>query len=293
MKRYTIQPGDSLSAIAHAHGFGSNWKPIFLYNTQVRKNIAGNDPNTIRTGVEIVIPRTAAEYDASITKLQELLTATKRDTEKHLKELGASKKEVDTFMGNLDFAAEIAMIGKSGVKVAIKYSAKKMGARYTKYKIAKETFNAAQKTAIHFSGLQDDSAEKFAVAQLGDRTVDQSIMLAVKGKLNKAKAAKGAGKAVAVKSAQMFARAAAPTDESEAAANFVGLVADAVVAGLDAVKPSAVARLWIRLVDGQDPHDVHRKAVEYCETMGKKSAERLTTAITKLRNEKKLLYVNS
>jgi hypothetical protein len=73
---HPIQAGQTLDRIAHiyaAAGF-KNSTPIWLYNTKIEKTI-GADPNHIRKGVTIFIPRSESGYDLLISRLKAAQTA--------------------------------------------------------------------------------------------------------------------------------------------------------------------------------------------------------------------------
>jgi LysM repeat protein len=54
--RYTVAPGDTLSAIAAALGWPGGWQALYAAN----RRVIGPDPNVIRPGVVLTAPRTAA-----------------------------------------------------------------------------------------------------------------------------------------------------------------------------------------------------------------------------------------
>jgi LysM repeat protein len=59
--RYTVAPGDTLSAIAAALGGPGGWQALYAANRQV----IGADPNVIRPGLVLAAPRPAAPAGAS------------------------------------------------------------------------------------------------------------------------------------------------------------------------------------------------------------------------------------
>src|SRR5947209_8910451 len=66
---YTVQPGDTLSGIAQqAYGDGNQWQTIYNANTQV----IGNDPNLIRPGEVLYIPR-SEEHTSELQSRQYLV----------------------------------------------------------------------------------------------------------------------------------------------------------------------------------------------------------------------------
>lgn len=61
---HIIQPGESLSIIAKKYGFGGNWKKIYDYNPDFKKDFP--NPNTIRPYVVLKIPdKTAKKAEAA------------------------------------------------------------------------------------------------------------------------------------------------------------------------------------------------------------------------------------
>jgi LysM repeat protein len=59
--RYTVAPGDTLSAIAVALGVPGGWQALYAANRQV----IGPDPNVIRAGIVLAAPRPAAPAGAN------------------------------------------------------------------------------------------------------------------------------------------------------------------------------------------------------------------------------------
>jgi hypothetical protein len=94
IRAHKIRSGDTLSAIAEQHGFGSKWQPILNYNVH-KKILTSRDERKIPAGVSIVIPRTPKEYDGAIKSLQVLLVEVDKDMAKSLRELDGYKAEAD------------------------------------------------------------------------------------------------------------------------------------------------------------------------------------------------------
>jgi LysM repeat protein len=61
LTRYTVAPGDTLSAIAVAVGVPGGWQALYAANRQV----IGSDPNVIRAGIVLAEPRQAAPAGAN------------------------------------------------------------------------------------------------------------------------------------------------------------------------------------------------------------------------------------
>ena len=60
MARYTVAPGDTLSAIAAALGIPGGWQALYAAN----RSAVGPDPNAIRPGIILATPRQAAQGQA-------------------------------------------------------------------------------------------------------------------------------------------------------------------------------------------------------------------------------------
>jgi nucleoid-associated protein YgaU len=65
---HTVQHGQTLTKIAAIYLF-PRWEPIWIYNTKVER-VLGDNPDVIRTGVTIFIPRSRDGYDALIKTRQ-------------------------------------------------------------------------------------------------------------------------------------------------------------------------------------------------------------------------------
>lgn len=80
---HKVRPGETLSGIAEKYlsqmaqrsgkreSWRPDWKPIWVYNTEVNR-VLGGDPDLVRAGTEILIPRARWGYDAMIRKLRGL-----------------------------------------------------------------------------------------------------------------------------------------------------------------------------------------------------------------------------
>ena len=102
--------------------------------------------------------------------------------------------------------------------------------------------------------------------------------------------AKGASQALAKKGAVLLARSAAPVEEANAAADLVGLVADFLIGGLKAIKPTSVAKIYLRATTGERPDDAYDWAKKQIQAGRTKSMERLRLTAVKLSEERGLLY---
>jgi len=67
---HRVRIGESLGKISGDYKFQS-WRPIYIYNTAVHP-ILGSNPNQVRAGDEIWIPRSKTGYDKLVRKLRAL-----------------------------------------------------------------------------------------------------------------------------------------------------------------------------------------------------------------------------
>ena len=288
MKKYTIESGDSLSGIAKKFGF-PRYEPIWIYNTRVNPALTSGDPNRIAAGVTITIPKTKQQYDEAISRLEELRMQLEEDFREMASELDTAKKDVDRFGERIDLTADLLMVGKAAVQAGIKIGSK----RYRNYIIRKKGLMAAQKVLA--AAIPDpNSNEGIIIDQANGAVVESSIMLQAKKGLQTARVkkvfAKGASQALAKKGAVLLARSAAPVEEANAAADLVGLVADFLIGGLEAIKPTSVAKIYVRATTGEHPDDTYDWAKKQIQAGRTKSLERLGLTAVKLREERGLLY---
>lgn len=289
MKSYSIQSGDSLSKIAQKFGF-KGYEPIWIYNTQVKNNLTSGDPNKIDVGVKVVIPKTQSEYGEAIKRLQELIVSVQQDFGEIAGDLDNAKRETDQYGDNLDLAADVLMIAKSGTKQVLKLGSKKMKTLVVKKKILEATTKIATDKA--FAG--ESSNEKLVVEQAAGAVVDNSIMMMAKNQFNAAKAkdefATGMAKGLAKKGAVMVTKSVVPVEEANGAVEVVSMVADFLIGGLDAIKPTNVAKTWIWATTGEHPDTAYDKAQKHIRQQQQASLSILSETISKLEAERKLLY---
>ena len=292
---HRIRPGDSLSAIAGQYGFGTDWKPIWNYNTQVKKVLHSGNKNDIPAGTTIVIPRTAREYAAAINGLQDLLGEIDKDTAKSLKELDGYKAEADRTAAAVDITADVLFAAKGAAKASIKY-----GPRYAQYIIRKEALTAVMSAADKLSGL-GESNEGLVVKNAGKATIEQSVMLQAKRAFDAQKGqrsfATGMAQSMGKKAAVTSAKAIAPVEMANGVGEAVDILCDVAlavgkgaIAAVEAVAPSKVAKAFIWATAGEHPDDTNARMKKHVADTGRKSAERLRTTIAKLQSEQKVVH---
>jgi hypothetical protein len=112
---HPIQAGQTLDLMANIYRF-KHWKPIWLYNTKIVKTI-GDDPNLIRKGITILIPRSENGYNILIRKLEASKEALESSVEQEaIRQEGiAFEREASAVKWNL--AGDVLTLGASlGVK---------------------------------------------------------------------------------------------------------------------------------------------------------------------------------
>lgn len=294
MRVHTIRSGDSLSAIAEQYGFEGGWDPIWKYNCK-KQILTSGDSSRIPVGVDIIIPRTAKEYDTAIGGLKTLLTDVDKDTAQSLKELAGYKAEADKVGAAVDIAADVAFAAKGAVKASLKY-----GPRYARYIMRKEAFQAVLSAADKLSGL-GDSNEGIVLKNAGQAVVDQSVMLQAKRSFDAQKAkgsfATGAAKSLGKKAAVTSAKAIAPVEMANGVGELIDVLCDvALVVGKGAVKmveavaPSKLAKGFVWITTGEHPDDTNTRMKKFIQEAGQRSAKRLRGTIASLETEKVEVY---
>ena len=118
---HVVKKGESLSKIANHYGL-PNWQAIWFYNTKVRQVYMGENPDIIRPGERLFIPRSPESYDKLIKKLQLLKVhvASGGDQESYSLEANRNLYKAETvkfdFLG--DALTTVATFGLKAAEVA-------------------------------------------------------------------------------------------------------------------------------------------------------------------------------
>jgi hypothetical protein len=106
---HPVQRGETLEKIAAAYRF-KHWKPIWIYNSEIQKTV-GPDPNVIRHGVTIFIPRSPEGYDRVIRMLKasEEAMLSSLDELHFAQEKLAFERKASAVVWN--FAGDVAQLG--------------------------------------------------------------------------------------------------------------------------------------------------------------------------------------
>jgi murein DD-endopeptidase MepM/ murein hydrolase activator NlpD len=290
MQAYRVVRGDSLSALAARFGV-----PL---DALIRVNRKQANPNLIREGELLRIPRTRAKYDDLIASLEGLLAEAEQDYRLRVKELTGIESEGDTFGGRVDLAADLATCYVGMGKAALTYSGVVRNAA-----LRKGTFNAAQKVLVHAvseNGAGD--AGKVALKATGAALADQYLKAYEQiappdanqfaGKLGKE-----AGKGTLKATAKHLIKDHIAVDKQAATEMVVNFAIQAVFTGLKktsdiagAVSPSNLAHVYLRVTQGEDLRMTLAQSRQAVTSSHKRIADQLTERIAALRAERLEAY---
>lgn len=118
---HVVAPGESLSKIAQQYRL-PDWHAIWLYNTKVRKVYLNDNPDVIRIGDRLFIPRRPEGYDRLIkvnSQLkEEIQTTGNEQIETVNKYKGENKKEADKRDFQASLATALGLFAVKGAQVA-------------------------------------------------------------------------------------------------------------------------------------------------------------------------------
>ncbi|MEM7436886.1 MAG: LysM domain-containing protein [Myxococcota bacterium] len=110
--RYVVRSGDSLDSIARKHGL-PDWRGLYEAPENAPLRVRRKNPNQIRPGDVVRIPRTAPAYkdrEVVIQKLKKLQADLKKSMQVELKLLDKHKRDVQRVEENVDLAATLATL---------------------------------------------------------------------------------------------------------------------------------------------------------------------------------------
>jgi len=270
---HLVQPGETLVEIAQVYRFAS-FDPIWVYNTQIEKTL-GPNPDEIRAGTLIIIPRSAAGYRKMIVKL----TTVKLKTQANLLSLGADLDKANvsaTSMGEgVDLLAEIA---KAGIEF---------------HGLAKDAAKAME-TALATTGRGRVAARYLAdqaTKKIADWTKKQIAGAVTKGGLEALDEHFARGDGVLAKrgrDAQASMKLARAIESfSTQGGKFAFDVIDVL---LDYLEPSALAAGYARMTLGAWPKDAYNLAAKTIADALDGPCRQLDERIQHFEDERVLLY---
>jgi LysM repeat protein len=252
MQSYRVVRGDSLAMLALRFSV-----PL---DALIRVNKKQANPNLIREGETLKIPRARAKYDEMLAALEELLHEAERDYRQRIGELAGIEGEGTTYGGRVDLAADVATCFLGMGKAVLKY-----GGVVRNAAVRKETFNAAMKLLVHAAGENGaGEAGKVALKTLGAVTTDQYLRMyeqvaPVHADQGVAKAAKEAGKGTVKATAKHLIKNHIAIDKQTATELIVNVAIQGVFTGFKkatdvagAISPSTLADFALRVTQGED-----------------------------------------
>lgn len=264
---HKIRGGESLSLIADRYGF-REWEPIWVYNTEVHR-ILGPDPDLIRAGTEIFIPRSRAGYDRLLRKLQSLKAQVWGQADQLRFQLEGEHHRHQGTRVLFDFAGDVAtLLGTVGFKAAKAARAAKTASTATGNAKAAARYLAEKEARELRSSLTGTLKDKAVNALMTE--ADPSLGRAHKDLYLTQRKGVRAIRGVSLQGGKSFLD-----------------IADIL---LDYTTPSNVADGFIALLVGETPGQTYRKALEHIRRSARSSSEMLAAKIRKYTGERNLLY---
>jgi hypothetical protein len=287
---YTVQTGDSIASIAKRVGFGDNWKPLFVFNRKIRKQLKSDDPDKLAVGTVLFIPKTKLEYDDAISRLRILAKQLEQDKLSELENLKKDYKDLVTDVSkHVDIAADVAMAGKGIVKASVK-----LGKRYATVVAKKEILKASNSVLEKALDIPSDDVIGVTGKASSAAVTDNALIFMSPHKVSTGKflksGAKDFGKQASKAATTMAVKAAVSSEAASGAANLASIAFDFVAKGIDAIAPSEVAVSWVYITTGDTPEDSLRKAVANVEKGYASGSKIVTRSILELFRQKDLLY---
>ena len=271
---HKIAKGEDLSKIANAYGL-SNWQPIWNFNTKVNRIYAINDPDVIKAGESLLIPRSPAGYDELIRKFRQLKTEMYQVGIREAGRLESLqyKYKADTIV--IDFFADAAT---TFATFALKAGKAAQAAKY-----AEQTMGQG-KVAAQYLARQE--AEKLTM-WIGEQSVGAFAKSAdvVHNKVT------GKPTEVGAKT-HKYATTAKKTMEAIRGYSMKGgkSVLDVTDILLDYLSPTQLANLYIYITTGETAEDTFSKQANGVRNNVEKSVRQLDVKLNKYHLEKQAVY---
>lgn len=299
---HPVQAGETLAKIAAAYQF-KHWKPIWVYNSVIQK-VVGSDPNLIKRGVTIFIPRSQEGYQRVIRGLE------------------ASQEGLETMLDQLDYmqealkyerkaSAELWNLGSDVAQLTIGLGLQAIQA-VKAIKVTKHAIGQA-KIAAHLSSNAQTREMIEAYAKARNRLTKQALAADRHSGASKAAFRKGRNDAVldaVADRADEVRNAKTGDDEGALFENSVNIyklmklgkglanktlsaaeagVETALVA-LDYADIDVVSDFTISLFSGQTFAEIQKQNKENATKMAQRMFEHFQSRIDSLTKERELLY---
>ncbi len=106
---HIVKPGESYARIASIYNL-SSWHAIWQYNTRIKKVDLGNDPDKLKVGVQLYIPRSSDGYDQLIMKFKQLKTEMQGFGDQEMYALEGQQWNYKASVEMFDFIGDVATI---------------------------------------------------------------------------------------------------------------------------------------------------------------------------------------
>ena len=171
-KTYVVRRGDSLDAIAKAHGY-RDWQVIYKSRCNLRLRSLRPNPNLIHAGDAVMLPPRAADIRSALQTRMDRLKAARKDTaalfDSIKRELDAEFAKVNRVGANVDAAATVLNILVSlGSLCAKGYKTLEMGAA--------DLAKANKELAKEALDLPKGVFEELTLKTFGDQLDDEKTM---------------------------------------------------------------------------------------------------------------------
>ncbi|WP_225000329.1 LysM peptidoglycan-binding domain-containing protein [Cesiribacter sp. SM1] len=256
---HTVIRGENLTTIARKYGF-TNYKPIAVYNGL-------KNENSIREGHRIVIPRSRQGYDSVITKLNQLKVEMGNMTKSTTNQLKIDKEEFDRKNKVIDISCEVLTIavgvGRIGAKAVV--ASRDVVTKMPVIKKAMIEVGAllAEKAKGKAEDLAFDAVNKSVFDEKSQGAVETTYKVYRKKYDLAFKYAKKGLK-----------------------------VLDVAEVALDFIQPSTIAKYYTAWVAGESVEETEENAKKMIERTHQQAIMNLNEKITRLTNERNLLYSN-
>lgn len=286
MRSYRVVRGDTLGGLAARFDV-----PL---DALVRINHKQNNPDLIREGETLQIPRSRLAYDTILESLEGLAREADRDYQDRLDELNAIEREGATFGGRIDLTADILTCFVGMGKATLTY-----GGVVRNAALRKGTFKAVEKVIVHAATNELPSAVGgLAFKAVGNATADQYLRAIEQvGPVNPGQFAKSIGKDASKGIAKHLIKSHIAVDKQSATELFVVAAIQFAFTGLQkasdlagAIAPSTLAHVYMRLHDGEDLRTSLFKSRQSIDVSHQRVKHMLATRIASIRAERAQVY---
>ena len=289
MQTYRVLRGDNLSTLAVRFSV-----PL---DALVRANKRQSNPNLIRDGETLRIPRARQKYLDMIAALEDLSRESDQDFRDRIKELTVIERDAATFGGRVDLAADVATCFVGMGKALLTY-----GCIVRKSALRKEMFNAVQKVIVYGASDEPGDAANAAFKAVGKATADQSLRLfGPIGPVDQAefagKIGKSLGKDATNGVAKHVIKSYIAIDKQSTSELLVHIAVQAAWTGFTkasdiagAVSPSNLAHVWMKWRNGADLRTTIADSRQAISASHQRVKQMLAARIAAVREEMKEAY---